>query len=156
MNTSQTLRQATSNSFSGKAFSYAEKRPLVLIAQNADKARATLKELLDLYDLKVVEAGSGEEAVDAVVIRRPDLIIVDKHLPGLGSFEAIRLIRSIISLSIIPIVFLSDYPERTERCRAFEAGCDEYLVKPLDLDRLDSSLEKFLFQTGVQTCRGLK
>jgi two-component system, cell cycle response regulator DivK len=156
MNTAQILHQSTNGSIGSTAFLYSEKRPLVLIAQDDDEARAALKELLDLYNLKVVEAGSGEEAVDAAVIRRPDLIIMDKHLPGLGSFEAIRLIRSITSLSSIPIVFLSDYPERTERCRAFESGCDEYLVKPIDLDRLDLSLEKFLFQNGEQTCEGLK
>jgi CheY-like chemotaxis protein len=147
MNTSQISHQSTSNNFSGTGFSRSEKQSLVLIAQANGQARETLKELLDLYDLKVIEAASGEEAVDAAVIRRPDLIIMDKYLPGLGSFEAIRLIRSITSLSVIPIVFLSDYPRRGERYRAFAAGCDEYLVKPLDLDRLDSSLEKFLFQT---------
>ena len=156
MNTSQILHQSTSNNFRGTAFSRSEKQPLVLIAQAAAPARETLKELLDLYDLKVIEAASGEEALDAAVIGRPDLIIMDKYLPGLSSFEAIRLIRSITSLSVIPIVFLSDYPRRGERYRAFAAGCDEYLVKPLDLDRLDSSLEKFLFQTRGQTCQGLK
>jgi hypothetical protein len=51
---------------------------------------------------------------------------------------AIRLIRSITPPGFIPIVFLSEHP-----------------VKPLDLDRLDLSLEKFLFQTGGQTCQGL-
>lgn len=156
MNTSQILHQSTSNNFGGAVFSRSEKQPLVLIALADAQARETLKELLDLYDLKVIEAACGEDALDAAVIRRPDLIIMDKYLPGLGSFEAIRLIRSIISLSVIPIVFLSDYPRRAERRRALEAGCDEYLVKPLDLDRLDSSLEKFLFQTQGETCQGLK
>jgi CheY-like chemotaxis protein len=141
----QTFHKTTADRVK-RAVSYLEKQPLVLLALNDSEAREALKELLDLYDLKVFEAESGEEAVDAAVIHRPELIIIDNQLNGLGSFEAIRLIRSISSLKSISIVYLSDYPERGERSRAFEAGCDEYLVKPLDLDRLDSSLEKFVFK----------
>jgi two-component system, cell cycle response regulator DivK len=145
MNTSQDLEKSRNNSYTSNAYTYSEKRPVVLIAQ--EKAKA-LRELLELYELKAIQVRSSEEFVDAVVIHRPNLIIIDCALPGLGSFEAIRLIRSINSLSAIPIIFLSDYPHRTERYRAFETGCDEYLAKPLDLDRLDCSLEKFLFQNS--------
>lgn len=151
MNTKITFNKSqisypSTNHVGAGAFSNAVKRPLVLIAQSVS---SPLNELLDLYNLKVVEAQSGEEAVDFTVAHRPDLIVIDGCLTGLGGFEVIRLIRSISSLSKIPIIFLSDYPERMERYRAFEAGCDAYLAKPLDLDRVDFSLEKFLFRTHV-------
>jgi two-component system, cell cycle response regulator DivK len=145
MNPSQNLHQSRNNSFRSATYSHSEKRPVVLIAQGDAKS---LKELLDLYELVAIQVRSSEEVVDAAIIYRPDLIIIDSSLSGLGSFEAIRLIRSITSLSAIPIIFLSDYPHRTERYRAFETGCAEYLAKPLDLDRLDCSLERFLFQNS--------
>jgi CheY-like chemotaxis protein len=122
-----------------------KKTPLVLIAGESKADRLIVKDLLDLYNAPVLEAESGEETVDFTIFHRPDLIFIDSALPGLDAFEAARLIRSIDSLNIVPIVFLSDYPERTERYKAFASGADDYLIKPLDLDRIDNILGKFLF-----------
>lgn len=85
------------------------------------------------------------ETVDFTIIHRPDLIFIDTVLPGLNAFEAARLIRSISAFYTIPIIFLSGYPERAERYKAFDVGADDYLIKPLDLDRIDNILEKFCF-----------
>jgi Response regulator containing a CheY-like receiver domain and an HD-GYP domain len=143
-NTSQIPHQ-NQNGLADVITAYGEKRPRVLLAQDGENHCETLRELLELYDLEVLEAESGEAAVDGAVIYRPDLIIMDKNLPGLGSFDAMRLIRAISSLRDVPMIFLSDYPERTERLQAFSSGADDYLIKPLDLDRVDRVLEKFLF-----------
>lgn len=122
-----------------------KKTPLVLIAGESLADRLIIKDLLDLYNILILETENGEQTLDLTVSHRPDLIFIDSALLGLDAFEAVRLIRSINSLSIVPIIFLSDYPERTERCKAFSSGADDYLIKPLDLDRIDNMLEKFLF-----------
>ena len=122
-----------------------KKTPLVLIAGESKADRLIVKNLLDLYNATVLEAESGEETVDSTIIHRPDLIFIDSSLLGLNAFEATRLIRSIDSLQIVPIIFMSDYPERTERYKAFASGVADYLIKPLDLDRIDHILEKFCF-----------
>ncbi len=120
---------------------------LVLVAEENRNVRSVISKLLDLYRIRILEAESSEETVDVAVLHRPDLIIIDCALSRTGGFETARLIRSICSLSIVPIIFLSDYPDRVQRSKAFAVGND-YLVKPLHLDKLDTILEKFLFLKG--------
>lgn len=145
MNASQNLRQ-TRNNFTAIFTYFLEKKSYrVLVAEADPENLEILQELLELYDIEVVTADSGEAVIDGAVMFRPDLIIIDNQISGMNGFESIRLLRAISSLSDVPVIFLSDYPERTERIQAFAAGCNDYLVKPLDLDRLDQMLEKFLF-----------
>lgn len=119
------------------------RRPLVLIAEDHDDTRALLKTMLVNRGIDVLEASSGEDAVEAVVRERPDLILMDSSLPRLDGFEATRLIRCIGSLKQVPIVFLSGFSGRKHRELAFAAGGSEYLVKPLDLNLLTTVLTRF-------------
>lgn len=123
-----------------------KKNPLVLIADSDNGKRGVLKNLCDLYDVAVLEAATGEEAVDLTVRARPNLILMNTKMPRLDGFEAARLIKTIQSLSRIPIIFLSNRTERVFRKKAFAAGGDGFHLEPLDLERLDGILENFLFQ----------
>lgn len=123
------------------------RRPLVLIAENDRIVRAELKEILDLYNVGVLEAGNGEEAFDLTVRACPNLVLMNAELPELDGYEASRLIRSIKSFDRTPIIFLSGETERIFRKRAFDAGVDSFHFAPLDFERLDNILERFLFQT---------
>jgi DNA-binding response OmpR family regulator len=125
------------------------KKPLVLIAQDDEKDGVKLRESLKLHDLEVLAVETGEAAVNYAVTHQPDLIIMDNYLSGLSSFDAMRLIRSINSLSIVPILFLSDCSEENQSEQAVLAGCDDYLVRPLDSAKLGNLLGKFLFLKGV-------
>jgi CheY-like chemotaxis protein len=147
MNTAQTLPKPLINpGFTiSEYFEYQEKQPVVLVAERKLEDRLVVKELLDLYNARIVETQSGEETVDLTVILRPDLIFIDSSLPGLNAFETARLIRSIYAFNSTPIVFLSDYPDRTERHKAFASGADDYMIKPLDLDRIDNIIEKYCY-----------
>lgn len=127
------------------------KNPLVLVAQDGEKACEILEESLKSFDLEVLEVGTSEAAVNYAVNHQPDLIIMDNYLSGVSSFEAMRLIRSTNSLSIVPILFLSDCPGENMLNQAFAAGCDDYLLRPLDSDKLSKLLGKFLFLKGVWT-----
>jgi CheY-like chemotaxis protein len=147
MDTAQ-ISYKSRNNIADTVASYKEKRPRVLIAQNNETAREILNQSFNLYDLEIVEAKSGEAAVKGAVNHQPDLIIMDNELPGLGSLEAMRLIRSINSLSIVPILFLSDCPQKSPHNEAFAAGCDDYLLSPIDSDKLNKLLGKFLFLKG--------
>ena len=145
MNTSQILHKSQANQKMFISSACLKKIPKVLVAEENIESRSVTNELLDLYDVKILKTENGEEAVDFAVYHRPNLIILDPTLPGIDGFETARLIRSIGSLNTVPIIFLSDYPDRAERYKAFAVGGSDYLIKPLDLDRLDNILEKFLF-----------
>ena len=103
-----------------------------------------LRTILERRGLSVVEAGDGEEAVSLAERETPDLILMDGSLPRLDGIAATRRMRASAALSAVPIVFLSGHAGPQQRLAAREAGCDDYLVKPLELARLYRVLERHL------------
>ncbi|MCU1290323.1 MAG: putative two-component hybrid sensor and regulator [Acidobacteria bacterium] len=131
--------RTTINSYSKK------QRPLILIAENEEENQYRLKELLDLYNVCILEAKSGEDAIDLTVSERPDLVLINAELPRLDGYEATRLIRTIKSLDKMPIILLSRQTDRIYRKKAFAAGGNCFHIAPLDLERLDNIMENYLF-----------
>ena len=125
-----------------------ETAPLVMVAEDHDDTRLLLRTILERRGLAVVEAGDGEEAVDVAARERPDLILMDGSLPRLDGISATRRLRGLDSLSGVPIVFLSGHAEPQQQLAAREAGCDDYLVKPLDMARLYRVLERLIPRGG--------
>jgi CheY-like chemotaxis protein len=94
--------------------------------------------------MRVVEAVDGAAGVRAAERLRPDLILMDWSLPRIDGLSATRLIHERDSLRQIPIVFLSAHVAPASQRAAREAGCSEYLIKPLNFDHLDRVLRKYL------------
>jgi two-component system, LytTR family, response regulator len=112
----------------------------VLLVDDEELARSTLKRALvaarEFEGFEIVaEAANGVEALEAVGEFRPDLIFLDIEMPGFGGFEVIQ------QLSNVPaIVFVTAYDEYA--VRAFEANALDYLLKPVQPDRLRRALER--------------
>lgn len=123
-------------------------RPLVLVTEDHGDTRLLLCTVLNLRGCAVIEAADGEEAVRLAESARPDLILLDGSMPRLDGFGAARRIRQLRRGGRVPIVFISGHAEPAFRAGAREAGCDEYLVKPLDLGELSGVLERFLGGRG--------
>lgn len=119
-------------------------RPLVLVVEDHEDTRFLLRYLLVKRGLDVAEAENGEEGVDMAARLHPGLILMDGSLPRLDGFSATRRVRELAALRGVPIVFLSGLAEPSAQVKAREAGCDDYLVKPIDVERLDSVLAKHL------------
>jgi two-component system, cell cycle response regulator DivK len=118
----------------------------VLVAEDHEDTRQLLRTLLEKRGFSVVEAGDGFEAVDAAEREQPDLILMDGGLPFLDGIAATRRLRGMPALSTVPIVFLSGYAGPQHQTAALEAGCDDYIVKPFDLARLDTVLTRHLHE----------
>ncbi len=119
-------------------------RPLVLVVEDHEDTRFLLRYLLTSRGFDVAEAENGEDAVDMAERLRPGLILMDGSLPRLDGFSATRRMRELAALRGVPIVFLSGHAEPAAQLRARDAGCDDYLIKPLDIDRLDGVLARHL------------
>jgi DNA-binding response OmpR family regulator len=91
-----------------------------------DLVRFTLEDA----DVRVVEASDGVEALAVARQVRPDLILLDVHMPRLDGLEACRQIRREPALARTPIVMLTAAGQEADRARGREAGADEYLTKP--------------------------
>ena len=119
-------------------------RPRVLVAEDHDDTRHLLRLLLERRGFDVLEAGDGEEAVRLAEDARPDLILLDSGLPRLDGLAVTRRVRERGAARRVPIVFLSGRAEPFARTEAFDAGCDDYLVKPDGLNALSAVLARHL------------
>jgi two-component system, cell cycle response regulator DivK len=124
----------------------ARARPLVFVADDDPDARLLFRTVLEMRGYCVIEAADGEDTVSVVESARPDLILMDGSLPRLSGLEAARQIRGSGHIDHVPIVFISGHAGAVFIEQAREAGCDEYLVKPLDLAELENVLEKYCVQ----------
>jgi two-component system, cell cycle response regulator DivK len=126
---------------SAPAFSVAKAKPLILIAEDSLDGREMMRTLLRLKGYDVVVAEDGVQAIDLALKNSPDLIFIDLELPRLDGISVARNIRRSTALRNVPIVVVSGHdPSRYEEA-ALAAGCSEYLMKPIDFERLDAILE---------------
>lgn len=119
-------------------------RPRVLVAEDHEDTRQMLRLVLERDGCDVLEACDGEEAVRLAESARPDLVLLDRSLPRLDGLSVVRRLRARERAARIPIIFLSGHAEAPARAAAFEAGCDDYLVKPVGLDHLTSVVARHL------------
>lgn len=105
----------------------------ILIVDDEQAARRTIRAALVAQGFEVTDAITGEQAMEALRDERPDLILVDLNMPGMGGLEACRAIRA---CSEIPIIVISARKTQKDRVLAFEAGADQYLTKPFGVDEL--------------------
>jgi CheY-like chemotaxis protein len=119
-------------------------RPLVLVVEDHEDTRFMLTYLLERRGCRVTLALDGETAVRVAGQVHPDLILMDASLPLLDGLAATRRIRKTPALASVPVVFLSGHAEARFRAAALEAGGDDYLIKPFEIDQLERVLERHL------------
>jgi CheY-like chemotaxis protein len=126
---------------SAQAFCVARAKPVVLIAEDSLDGREMMRTLLRLKGYDVLVAEDGVQAIDMALKNSPDLIFIDLELPRLDGISVARNIRRSTKLSGVPIIVVSGHDPSRYQAAALAAGCTEYLLKPIDFDRLDAILE---------------
>ncbi|MFL6196941.1 MAG: ATP-binding protein [Thermoanaerobaculia bacterium] len=104
----------------------------VLVVEDNEDGRESLRELLEIWGHRVSVAGNGPDGVEAAFSARPDVALIDIGLPGLDGNEVARRIRSILDADEISLIAMTGYGQPEDRRRALQAGFDRYLVKPVD------------------------
>jgi two-component system cell cycle response regulator DivK len=94
----------------------------------------------------LLKATDGEKALDMVLTKQPDLIIMDIQLPKLSGLEAIEKIREVPVFSSIPIIALTAYAMKGDKEEIINAGCDAYLSKPINTRELPFVIAQVLRQ----------
>ena len=115
-------------------------RPLrVVLADDERPARRFLINLLRSFpDVEVVgEAGNGKEAIDLIEAERPDLALLDLHMPEAGGLDVARLIKAGATPSIAFVTAHDDFA-----IQAFELNAIDYLLKPVERERLAGTIER--------------
>src|SRR5215213_5454106 len=115
----------------------------VSVVEDYDDTREFMKFLLQDYGFDVSEAANGYEAIEAVRLQVPDLILMDISMPGMDGLTAARKIREQKNARETPIIAITAYGE-SARSKALEAGCDASLSKPIDFEDLEPVLSRYL------------
>ena len=113
----------------------------ILIVEDTEINIDLLTQLLE-DDYSLLVAKDGEQGVSIAQEKNPDLILMDISLPVMDGYEATRRIRS--TMDATPIIGLSAHAMQGDEIRAKEAGCTDYLTKPVDEDLLLKKLKEYL------------
>jgi two-component system response regulator MprA len=106
----------------------------ILVVDDDRAVRESLRRSLSFNGYSVALAQDGVEALDAIASDRPDALVLDVMMPRLDGLEVCRQLRS--TGDDLPILVLTARDSVSERVAGLDAGADDYLVKPFDLDEL--------------------
>jgi two-component system KDP operon response regulator KdpE len=109
----------------------------VLIIEDEPAIRRFLRVSLGESGYRVIEAGSGQEAMRRLRLDKPDIIILDLGLPDVDGLDVIREIRQ---TSSVPIIVLSSRADERGKVEALDLGADDYVTKPFGIDELTARL----------------
>jgi CheY-like chemotaxis protein/anti-sigma regulatory factor (Ser/Thr protein kinase) len=115
-----------------------------LVADDDAINRVLLRALLEQAGHAVIEAGDGEQAVEAFARERPDAVLLDVMMPGLDGYEAARRIKALAGECFVPILFLTALGDEASLQRCIEAGGDDFLTKPFSRAILETRIRAAL------------
>jgi len=104
--------------------------PRVLVVEDEPDIAALIAYQLTREGFRVETAGSGPEALDAVGREIPDLVVLDRMLPGLSGDEVLVRLKGEPTTSSVPVLVLTAKREQEDRIEGLELGADDYLAKP--------------------------
>ncbi|MCS6941155.1 MAG: response regulator [Roseiflexus sp.] len=108
----------------------------ILVADDFLENRDILCRMLELVGHRTVSAANGQEALELAQVHCPDIILMDLSMPVLDGWEATARIKARDDLRHIPVLAVTGHVTPHELQRAFEAGCVDYIAKPIDFERL--------------------
>jgi DNA-binding response OmpR family regulator len=123
----------------------------ILVVDDEQKIRSLVASYLRSDGFEVVEATDGEEAVAAVSMRKPDLVVMDIRMPGMDGFEALNEIRR---LSDVYVILLTARAEETDRIIGLSVGADDYVTKPFSPRELVARVKAVLRRSRTGAAAG--
>jgi len=118
----------------------------ILIVEDNKTNQLLLSMLLDDFDLDFIIANDGVEAIEKLKTEKVDLILMDENMPNMNGIEATKVIRETPEIKDIPIIAVTANALDGDRERFINAGMDDYLAKPIEVEKLEIVLKKFLIK----------
>jgi DNA-binding response OmpR family regulator len=118
--------------------------PRVLVVDDDEAVRTLASWQLESDGFTVAQAGDGDEALTAIDTERPDLVVLDLSMPGLGGLDVLRRVRGAPVTESLPVIVLSGRSGETDRIVGLDLGADDYLVKPFSPGELAARVRSVL------------
>jgi len=107
-----------------------------LIIEDNAALREMIRRRLIRRGLAIICAVDGESGIEIARKEGVDIILLDMNLPGKNGWDVAQKLKSMENTAIIPIIAITAHAMRGDRERTLQAGCDEYVSKPIDFDML--------------------
>jgi putative two-component system response regulator len=107
-------------------------KQVILVVDDQPQNVELLEAYLARQDYEIVTAVNGEEALGKIFSNQIDLILLDVMMPGMDGFEVIRRVRQDEEKRLLPIILVTALKEKEDRVKGIEAGCDDFISKPVD------------------------
>ena len=116
---------------------------ILYVEDNIDN-RTLVRRILMAEGYNLLEAVNATEALEILNGTQPDLILMDINMPDMDGYTLTAKIKGMPGFESVPIIALTANVMRGDRERSLEAGCDGYIQKPIDIDKLSEQIERFL------------
>ena len=120
------------------------KRPIIMLADDDIEIRRILVRALNDLDAEILEASDGEEALETIIQRQPDLVILDVMMPTLSGWELCKYIRSKPNLEHIAVLMLTAIGRTVNEMTSPLYGADAYMDKPFDIQEVLETVNTLL------------
>ena len=110
----------------------------ILVVDDEVKACELLKRFLEKKGYEVITSNNGEDALEKVKNKKPDVMLLDIRMPGMGGIEVLKRVREFDKY--VGIIMVTAVKEEKIGKEALKSGADEYITKPIDFDYLETSI----------------
>jgi CheY-like chemotaxis protein len=121
-----------------------KKRPVILVADDDEDILALVSLTLGREEHEILNARDGMEAMEIVVDRHPDVLVLDLRMPRLTGHDVLRMLREKEATNDTRVIVLSAYVQRETVERVLEDGADSFMSKPFDPEALRERVETVL------------
>jgi signal transduction histidine kinase/ActR/RegA family two-component response regulator len=123
----------------------------LLLVEDDEDSREMLKIVFEQYGMKIAAAASAAEALETIKIVQPQVLVSDVGLPGEDGYELMRNVRMLSPEQggTIPAIALTGYASLQDRVNALDAGYQEHLSKPVDIDKLIELVKGFVMRNKI-------
>ena len=118
-----------------------QRQPTILVVDDEPEIRNVVRAYLERDGFRVIGVGDGDDALRLVRTERPDALVLDLMLPGMGGMEVCRRVRA---ASDIPIMMLTARDDITDKVLGLELGADDYVTKPFDVREVAARVHALL------------
>ncbi|TVM03582.1 MAG: response regulator [Candidatus Brocadia sp. WS118] len=116
----------------------------VMVVEDNEKNRKLMRVVLKAKGYNVIEATTGEEALNILKNQKPNIILMDIQLPGIDGLTLIKQIKADAVTKEIPIIAVTAYAMKGDEQKILDTGCEAYMSKPINTQELPHMIEKYI------------
>lgn len=125
-------------------------KPTILVVDDDDFMRMTIADAIS-EQYRVIDVSGGTECLETAAREKPDVILLDVEMPSMDGYAVCRRLKEDFELDSIPVVFISSHDEIEARLRGYEAGAEDYLVKPFEPQELLIKISSLIGKLSQQS-----